>query len=98
MRRNFERSPAPGVFLVTALRTTRRACRWAWAALREWRRAPPSLTMGEMPLLAALSLFAAWRCVALLVSLGREMMLPLIAAASLAALVLLAAARRFRRP
>ena len=61
-------------------------------------RAPPPLTMGEMPFLAALGLFAAWRCVALLISLGQENMRPVIAAASLAVLVLLAAAHRFRQP
>jgi hypothetical protein len=66
-------------------------------ALRQWYHALPPLTLGEMPLLAALSLFAAWRSVSLLVVPDRQMALAVLAADVLAALALFFAVKRFRR-
>ena len=91
-------SPLSGVFLLIILGAIWLTCWEGWETLRAWYRAPSRLTMDEMPLLAVLSLFAAWRSVASLISHGQQTALPVIAAGLVAAIVLLVAVHRFRQP
>ncbi len=91
-------SPLWGVFLLIVLGVIWLVGQGKRAALRDSYRALPPQTVREIALLATLYLLAAWRSLALLITPGQQTALPLVAHGLVAALVLLVAAHRFRRP